>query len=84
MQVGSLVVCVNSNGTHDKVFPLVLSKIYTIREVIKDEHCEGVLLEEIINGMYADNEEFGYRADRFRELDTPVSINIEELIYEKV
>lgn len=84
MQVGSLVVCINDKGLHDGVLPVYKDKIYTIRGVFKYNGDDGVLLEEIINGMYADGEEFGYRSDRFRELDTPVSINIEELIYEKV
>ncbi|MNT95842.1 hypothetical protein D3C72_2378030 [compost metagenome] len=85
MQVGSLVVCVKSdldNYPHHK--PLVLKKIYTIRGMFKDDGEVGLLLEEIVNIQHPKGGEIGYNIKRFRELDTPVSINIEELIYEKV
>lgn len=85
MQVGSLVVCVKAdldNSPHHK--PLVLKKIYTIRGMFKYDGEVGLLLEEIVNIQHPSGGEIGYNIKRFRELDTPVSIKIEEFIYEKV
>lgn len=79
MKTGSLVVFVNSIGLAKWCIPLVKGKIYTVREICKRMGNDGLLLEEIHNQIFK-NGEGAYRLDRFRELDTPTEINIEEII----
>lgn len=82
MRVGSLVVCVNGFPGDEDCKPVVEGKIYMVRTIDVDV-CGtiGIRLYEIVNNINTHNGvEFGYRSDRFRELDTPISISIEEFV----
>ena len=82
MTPGSLVVCVDASNLIDPWHPLVKDRIYTVRE-IRDCGNEGVglLLEEIVNIIHQKfKKELVYKINRFRELDCPTSIEIEEIL----
>lgn len=88
MKVGSLVVCVD-DVVPNKWVKLKKDNIYTIRDVFigvkKGIKATGVLLEEITNSKNErTGRELGYDINRFRELDTPKSISIEEILEEPV
>lgn len=81
MRVGSLVVCVDdSNLRHPElVNPIFKDRIYTIRNFT--ENGVGLRLEEIhnkINPFFG--LEQGYALRRFRELDAPTEINLENIL----
>lgn len=83
MKVGSLVVCIKSSSyssVHKQTFK---GKIYTIRGIqyIKGIPGLGLIFEEIINDVNNDTGcEFDYCSSRFRELDTPTEINLENIL----
>ncbi len=80
MKVGSLVECI-----YDGLLPhtiqdgenVIKGEIYTISAFIANGH--GVHLEEIIS----DSIWHGFDISRFREIQPPIEINIEELMLEK-
>lgn len=78
MRVGSLVVCVDdSNIFYAK--PLKKNKVYTVRSFLEDN--SGIRVCEIQNEIHPKfNLERGYMFFRFREIDCPPSIDIEEII----
>lgn len=92
MKVGSLVVCVDASGIPSWANKLVENKIYTVRDIkgnaryhpdcgVKKIDGISVYLEEIVNIFHAGlNAEIGYCSKRFRELDTPTEISIEEIL----
>ena len=88
MQVGSLVELIDDNWNYsDRIVP-VKEVIYTVRELPEDRI--GILLEEIINKKEycrfpsgkAGYGEPGFIIKRFRELQPPMKISIDELIQE--
>lgn len=83
MEIGSLVVCVDARGVNSTCRALVKDRIYTIRNIIVKNGATGVYLEEIINDCHPiKGFEYGYMIDRFREIDAPISISIEEVTKE--
>ena len=96
MKVGSLVVCVKTFEGDWRGKPVYKDKIYTIRYIDKGRSWINgkpfyngstiVRLEEIQNHNVPEfgNTEAGYNIERFRELDTPQSISIEEILEEPV
>lgn len=83
MKVGSLVVCVNPFNGDEQSKPLVKDKIYTIRRFDNYKGSTAIMLEEIINNQFLYEQvldEPAYKIDRFREIDCPQSICIEEII----
>ena len=84
MQVGSLVECINDTFSELEFENLpVRGQIYTVREVL-DKH-KSIRLEEIINvpRYYTlGYMECAFLQHRFRELQSPDEVNIEELIAE--
>lgn len=86
MKVGSLVVCVKPYSGDRGVQGLVKGKIYTVRDIFMGVEKKLVIrLEDLINlrNPFTGNE-YGYYPERFRELDTPTSISIEEILEEPV
>jgi hypothetical protein len=91
MKVGSLVVCVDDSkpfGYDALIFPKK-NIIYTVRsfDYLPNDPIPGLYLEEVVNEIknYADGyKEPSFHPKRFRELDTPVSISIEEILHETV
>jgi len=86
MKVGSLVVCVDSSYAPNCI-QLVKGKIYTIREIKKDSISGRpyLTLDELVNIRHPNSgNEIGYRIGRFRELDTPTEISIEEFLTQEV
>lgn len=86
MKVGSLVVCIDVSGLN-LAKRLSKGKIYTVRNIYNNIYSNGtgVLLEEVFNTVVIETgRELGYKIERFKELDTPTSVNIEELLKEKV
>lgn len=86
MQVGSLVLCVDVlNCKHGEEAPIKES-IYTIREILKVYGQEAVRLEEIINApqfyLLTGYAEIAFRIEHFKELQSPMEIDIEYLIKE--
>ncbi len=91
MKVGSLVVCVDDvfTGEYNEelkrmnvIFP-VKDKIYTVRdtEMLNGRLC--IFLEEIVNRkiQYQDcYDEQSWWSRRFRELDTPTEIKLENIL----
>lgn len=91
MEVGSLVECI-------KGFPVSKAEgynvpeqghIYTVREVDKYTDGYGILLEEVVNekSLLLDKgravyDEMSWHSKNFREIQPPMTINIENLIYE--
>lgn len=88
MKVGSLVVCVRGFEGDWEAKPVFKDKIYTVRELRKDSFGDDcITLEEVINKVInysTGSVEPAYDPSRFRELDTPQSISIEEILEEPV
>lgn len=90
MQVGSLVECVHecTNDQTDYVIPIIVREIYTIRWIgtgqckVTGRLEKAVRLEEIINNTSKDGLEYVYRASYFKEIQSPMSISIDEIIKE--
>lgn len=82
MKPGTLVICINAKNSSLGLDwkPLVQDKIYTVRGIGVYMEFSGIYLEEIHNGFNSAGIEFGYKMERFRELDTPLSIGIEEIL----
>lgn len=92
MKIGSLVVCVDASGLNSLVKPLIKGKIYTVREIKNNhrynpffgvERIDGIVvyLDEIVNSIHLGlNDEIGYKSERFREIDTPTEIKLEEIL----
>lgn len=85
MKIGSLVVCVDSSNLKrpDHVKPLVKGKIYTIRSINKYPDGYGATLDEVVNEKVIFTTgllEPVYNIIRFRELDTPTEINLENIL----
>lgn len=83
MKVGSLVVCVKQITDSDSVKPIMKGKIYTVRDITKCpiDNSIGIYLEEIYNKIHkSTGNEFGYLIERFRELDTPTEIKLENIL----
>lgn len=83
MKVGSLVVCVKGFSGDNDAKPVIKGKIYTVREVVKHYSWYGLLLSEIVNphNEYIDGyHEPDYMIERFRELDTPTEIKLENIL----
>lgn len=82
MKQGSLVVCVDVSNQIDPWHHLVQDRIYTIRDIV-DRGSEGIglLLEEVVNLVHPiSKQELAYKIKRFRELDCPVAIDLEEIL----
>lgn len=87
MQVGSLIGLVDDNWENKEAIPYFLSKgvrfpvknvVYTVREFDGDEY---IRLEEIVNPkmQFIDGyEEISFIKKRFRELQPPMTISIEQ------
>lgn len=87
MKVGSLVVCVRCFVGNEEAKPVVKGKIYTVRDILYVDGDYGVMLDEIVNDLAEYREgvlEPAYTIDRFRELDTPTEISIEEFLTQEV
>jgi hypothetical protein len=71
LEINQKIICINNRSLSSRIFPLVVGRIYTIRDIMTDvpEHNRGVvlLLNEIINNLHADGER-AYYSDRFRPL----------------
>lgn len=82
MKVGSLVVCVRGFSGDYEAKPVIKDKIYTIREIAKDDYGDlCVHLDEVINEKSIfTNKEPKYDIERFRELDTPTEIKLENIL----
>jgi len=96
MQVGSLVECIDSTigyivalGKQIPLSSLSKGSYYTIREIrpCRFSGVLGVLLEEISNHivMHKDGSasEGAYNINKFREIQPPMEISINEIISEK-
>lgn len=79
MKPGSLVVCVDASGISFPWMPLVQDNIYTVRQLVNTNKGLGLYLEEVLNEKNKGNE-IGYIANRFRELDTPTEIKLENIL----
>lgn len=86
MKVGSLVECINdqyfANQDICTGFPKKGS-IYTIREIFASDSDTGVLLDEIVNPLFKFTDgiaEPGFHIRRFRELQPPMKISIEQFM----
>ena len=87
MKVGSLVEYVdNRPGLWSHICPmLVIGEIYTIRGFNPHPMCpDSVFLEEIIGARWPTDPayEIGYSISRFREVQPPMKISIDELLKE--
>lgn len=85
MKIGNLVMVVDDSDQPNNAIKLKKGSIHTIRSIDHDNGTTGILLEEIKNATHPIfNKELGYISTRFRLLDTPLAINIEELQEEMV
>lgn len=79
MRIGSLVVCVESLKDGLIAKDIVKGRIYTVRSFLEDD--SGIRLEEVINDLNPFfGLEQGYLFRRFRELDTPTEIKLENIL----
>lgn len=93
MQVGSLVECIESfNNDNRGIYkdieknPIV-GNIYTVRNIVELNEKIGIQLEEIMNPILKYNDCIGetfFNIKKFREIQPPMEINIEELMEELV
>lgn len=94
MKIGSLVECISTFTGVDNFYgdqlPTV-HNLYVIRDMEEVEGDIGIRVEEIINPLhyFVDNgrriqKEISFLIDKFREIQPPMEINIEELMVELV
>lgn len=95
MKVGSLVECVKTPTIKegfkwpDRVkWVVTKGNIYTVREI--DTNCPDykdstrILVEEGIVGYHINGTEYGFSPTYFVEIQPPMTVDIEELLTEKV
>lgn len=83
MKVGSLVVCIRSSKGEPFHKATIKGKVYTIRaiQIVPSLNGVGLLFEEVVNEIHPlCKYEYDYLPSRFREIDCPTSIDIEEII----
>jgi hypothetical protein len=89
MKVGSLVECIQGFADHElngEIAP-ILGNIYTVREIVEIGGNTGLKFEEIVNSpkLYKEGKfECAFVIDRFREIQSPMDIDIELLIEEPI
>ena len=92
MRVGSLVVCVD-DVFESEYFDMVKSKgimfpvkgaVYKVRSFDNVNNIHAIRVEEIVNRNIIFNDglvyEQSFKISRFRELDTPTEINLENIL----
>ena len=87
MKVGSLVECQCDFSKYSMPFKVPLKGgIYTVRDIIPcKQGNDGLLLQEIINEpsqLFNGNREPSFGSIKFRELQPPMTISIDEILKE--
>lgn len=84
MKIGSLVEHIRAaKKPMCGIVQLVVGEIYTIREIQNFDSGIAVCLEEVINTRHPLYDfEIGYNIERFREIQPPMEIKIEDFITE--